>query len=129
MTNYYDVIGKMENYIVINNFKKFIWKETSLYNFLTYRKKFENYPKLIMMRTYENMAHFKPFRSPQKKFVKVFLAKLLQLCSYGFILLGPHKIFQLKIKKILQKTTLWCKKWISLPCNHFNMVVKFELNC
>jgi hypothetical protein len=38
-------------------------KKTILDNVLTYRSKFENYQKLIMMWTYENMAHFKPFKS------------------------------------------------------------------
>jgi hypothetical protein len=28
------------------------------------RKKFEIHPKMIMIQTYENMAHFKPFKSP-----------------------------------------------------------------
>lgn len=63
MIVYCDIIGKMENYMVINKFKKFIWKETILGNFLTYRFFFQNYQKLIMMWTYENMAHFKPFKS------------------------------------------------------------------
>jgi hypothetical protein len=36
MVVYYDIIGQKENYVIVNEFKKFIRKETILDNFLTY---------------------------------------------------------------------------------------------
>jgi hypothetical protein len=60
---YYDVIGKMENYIVINKFKKFIWKQTILDNFLTYRIFFWKLPKI----EYDvNLWKHGPFQAIQK---------------------------------------------------------------
>jgi hypothetical protein len=60
--------------------------------------KIEIHPKMIMIRTYENMAHFKPFKSSSLFLVNFFLAIF---CTYDLFVLtyhifNPYNISQIK---------------------------------
>jgi hypothetical protein len=63
MAIHFDVITLMGNYIVVNELKSLI---TILNKFLMYmlKRKIEIHTKMIMIWTYENMVHFRTFKSP-----------------------------------------------------------------
>jgi hypothetical protein len=97
MTIYCDVIGKMGNSMVINKLKKFTWKKTILDNFLTYKCFFENYQKLIMIWTYENMSHSKLHSFFLLSFFYQNFYNYVPMVLYLYYILSPYKIFQIKI--------------------------------
>jgi hypothetical protein len=57
--------------------------------------KIEIPPKMIMIRTYENMAHFRPF---VKKFLTIFL-HIWFLFVLTYHILSPYNISQIKFIK------------------------------
>jgi len=64
---YYDIIGYMKNYMVINELKRFRIKRNQfklLFNMHVKRKKIQIHPRVIMIGILKNVAHFRPFKSP-----------------------------------------------------------------
>jgi len=66
MTIYFDITNLMGNYMVFNESKSPYKNSHSKWFFNLHVKKIKSeiHPKLIIMWTYENMVHFKPFESP-----------------------------------------------------------------
>jgi hypothetical protein len=66
MVIYFDIIDLVRNCMVVNELKSPYENMAILKNSLLYmlKNKIEIHPKMIMIWTYENMAHFKPFKSP-----------------------------------------------------------------
>jgi hypothetical protein len=65
MTIYFDIINLSGNYMVVNELKiPYENKEFKKNKNLHAKLFFEIHTKMIMIRTYENMAHFKLFKSP-----------------------------------------------------------------
>jgi hypothetical protein len=56
----------MGNYIVVNEVKSQYENKPfkQFFNVHVFKKQIEIHPKMIIMWTYENMAHFRPFKSP-----------------------------------------------------------------
>ncbi len=66
MAVYFDIINLMGNYMVVNELKS-PYENKSFKKFFNVRVKkikTEIHPKMIMIWTYENMVHFRPFKSP-----------------------------------------------------------------
>jgi len=66
MIVYFDIINLVGNYIVIIDLKSSYenkpFKKKLMY--MLKKLKIKIHPKMIMIWTYENMAHFRPFKSP-----------------------------------------------------------------
>ncbi len=65
MAIYFDIINLIWNYMVINELKN-PCEEYSfklIFNVHVKKIKIEIHPKMIMIWTHENMAHFRPFKS------------------------------------------------------------------
>jgi len=66
MVVYFDIINLVRNYMVVNELKNPYEKIhlKQIFNVHVKKIKIEIHPKMIMIWTYENMAHFRPFKSP-----------------------------------------------------------------
>jgi hypothetical protein len=66
MVIYFDIIILVGNYIVVNEIKVHMKNNHFKVFFNVHVKEIiiETHPKMIMIWTYENMAHFSPFKSP-----------------------------------------------------------------
>ncbi len=60
------MINLTGNFMVVNELKKPCKNSYSkqFFNVHVKKIKIKIYPKLVMIWTYENMAHFRPFKSP-----------------------------------------------------------------
>jgi hypothetical protein len=93
---YYDIIGQIKNYMVVNELKKFTWKELIKKNFLIciLRKKTQIDPKMIIILIYQNMVDFMPFKSPFFSWLKFFSKFFAFMFIFYLIyhILSPYKI-------------------------------------
>ncbi len=64
MIVYFDIIDLVRNYMVVNELKNpYENKPFKNIYFIYMLKKIEIHPKMIMVWTYENIVHFRPFKS------------------------------------------------------------------
>ncbi len=66
MTIYFDIINLVGNYMVVDELKSPYEKNHLKQVFKVHAKKIkiQIHKKMIMIWTYENMVHFRPFKSP-----------------------------------------------------------------
>jgi len=66
IAGYFDMINLTWNFMVVNELKSPCKNNYSKFFFNVHVKKIKTkiYPKMVMIWTYENMALFRPFKSP-----------------------------------------------------------------